>query len=207
MADRLRLVVGGREHPGHDLARRRADQAGDAKDGDVSAPGLDAVSGDGQERLALGIGPGRDGHRVDDPRGAAPDHRPDRPGQPGILVEIPDLHHLVLAAREQREIVLPEQAPHPRMVTAGLDHEDGHPEVPHLVLRPGRLSPRGQRSAAPARPPGPPCRSARSRPELSSQRRSSSVHVSRLRWRLRTLTAPRKSGSVATCTVFSGSPA
>ncbi len=138
VADRLGLVDGGREHPGRDIARRRADQAGDAKDRDVSATDLDAEAGDGQERLALSIGPGRDGHRVDDPGGASPDHRPDRPGQPGILVEVPDLHHLVLAAREQGDIVLPEEAPHPRMVAPGLDHEDRHPEVPHLVLRPGR---------------------------------------------------------------------
>ena len=59
-------------------------------------------------------------------------------GQPGILVEIPDLHHLVLAAGEQRESRPARQAPHPRVVTAGLDHQDRHPEVPHLVLRPHR---------------------------------------------------------------------
>ena len=41
-----------------------------------------------------------------------------------IVVEIPDLHHLVLAAGEQGEIVLPDEAAHPRMMAAGLDHED-----------------------------------------------------------------------------------
>ena len=59
----------------------------------------------------------------------------------GSLAEIPDLHHLVFAAGEQRDIVLPEEAAHPRMVTAGLDHEDRRLEVAHLVLGVYRPSP------------------------------------------------------------------
>ena len=199
VADRLGLVVGRREHPGHDLARGRAHQAGDAEDGDVPAPGFDPVSRDGQERLALRIGLRRDGHRVDGPRGPRQIiGRIDRASR-GSSLEIPDLHHLVLAAGEQGEVVLPDEAAHPRMVSAGLDHEDRHPEVPHLVLGPGRSRPEDgdqQPQSGPTRPPL----------ESSAQPRSSSIHVSRLRWRGRKPIVPPKIGGVRLWLVFSGTP-
>ena len=154
MADGLGVVVGRRQKAADHLAggdppvaSLGRDQPREAEDRHVAAAVLNAVSRHRQVRLALRVGLAS-GDRVNRPRQPAPDWRPERPRQSGLGPEVPHVDELVLARGQKRFLVPPENASNPSMVPAGLDPEDRHAVVSHLVLRTSDLGGKQQASQA-----------------------------------------------------------
>ena len=125
---------GGRTSPVGRLFAREPEEA------DLSAAGLNAEAGHGQESLAVGLGDGRQGHRVDRACVPTPDPGADRPGDGrGRLAEVPDIDGLVEPGREELQAVggREDQPAHRGGVASGVEHRDRLGEVADLGLSHG----------------------------------------------------------------------